>query len=71
MDPEAAKYFAKAIIILTMMASAIGEGMVIKSAFDAIGRNPELLNGLFGRMVIAVALVETTAIYAFLAFLLI
>ncbi len=70
MDPESARYFAKGIVIITMMASAIGEAMVISSAFNAIGRNPQLLNGLFGRMVISVALVETTAIYAFLAFLL-
>ena len=70
MDPESARYFAKAIVILTMIGSAIGEGMVISSAFRAIGRNPKLEETLFSKVILSVVLVESTAIYAFIAFIL-
>lgn len=61
---------AKGIIILAMIGSALGEGMLVKSAFQAIGRNPKLEETLFSKVIIAVALVESTAIYALVAFFL-
>lgn len=68
MDPEVARYFAKAIIILAMVATAPAEASLVRAAFEAIGRNPKLENTLFSKAIIAVALVESTAIYALVAF---
>jgi F0F1-type ATP synthase membrane subunit c/vacuolar-type H+-ATPase subunit K len=70
MSTEVATAFAQALTILTMPAAAIGEAWVISSAFKAMGRNPKLENTLFSKVIIAVALVESTAIYAFVAFFL-
>lgn len=61
---------AKGLMILSMIGSSIGEALVIKSAFNAIGRNPKLEETIFSKVIIAVALVESTAIYAFVAFFL-
>ena len=61
---------AKGLMILSMIGSAIGEGLVVSAAFRAIGRNPKLEETLFGKVIISVALVESTAIYAFVAFFL-
>ncbi|GAB4284116.1 MAG: hypothetical protein Kow0081_1110 [Candidatus Dojkabacteria bacterium] len=66
----AAIAFAKALCILSMTAAAIGESRVITKAFEAIGRNPKLEETLFSKVIISVALVESTAIYAFVAFFL-
>lgn len=68
MDVEAATVFAKAIIILAMLPTAIGEGLLVSSAFKAIGRNPKLEETLFPKVIISIALVESTAIYALVAF---
>jgi len=68
MDPESAKYFAKAMIILSMIATAPAEGYVVAKAFEAMGRNPEISDSLFTKVLIGVALVESTAIYALVAF---
>jgi len=68
MDSETFKLLAKGIAILSMMMVPIGTGLVAKSVFDAIGRNPKLENSLFSKMIIAIALVETVAIFALVAF---
>lgn len=68
MDAESAKLFAKGIAVLSMILVPIGTGLVAKSVFDAIGRNPKLENTLFSKMIIAIALVETVAIFALVAF---
>lgn len=68
MDPEVARYLAKAVIMLTMVVTAPAEASLIRTAFEAIGRNPKLENTLFSKAIIAVALVESTAIYALVAF---
>jgi F-type H+-transporting ATPase subunit c len=68
MDPESAKYIAKGMIILSMLATAIGEAFVAGKAFEAIGRNPKLEDTLFSKVIIAIALCESTAIYALVAF---
>lgn len=68
MDPESAKYFAKAAIILSMLATAPAEAYVVAKAFEAMGRNPEISDSLFTKVLIGVALVESTAIYALVAF---
>lgn len=68
MNPEVAIAFAKALCVLQMMASAIGEALVVRAGFAAIGRNPKLEDTLFTKIVIACAVVESTAIYALVAF---
>jgi F-type H+-transporting ATPase subunit c len=71
MEVEAARYIAKAMIIMTMIATAIGEGYLVGKTMEAIGRNPEVGDSLFTKMIIGLALCESTAIYAFVAFFLI
>jgi F-type H+-transporting ATPase subunit c len=68
---EAARLIAKGMTMTFAMAgSAIGEGYVIGKALEAIGRNPEVSGSIFSKMIIGVALAESTAIYAFVAFFL-
>ena len=64
-------YIAKSIAILGMLTTALGQGYLIGKAFEAIGRNPQIENSLFGKMIVMVAMTETTAIFAFVAFFLI
>lgn len=71
MELEAARMIAKGLTTLSMFGSAIGEGYLIGKALEAMGRNPEASGVLFTRMIIGVALAESTAIYAFVAFFLI
>lgn len=68
MDPEAAKLIAKGMISLTMLATAIGEGYAVGKALEAIGRNPEQQGSIFSKMIIGVAMAESTAIYALVLF---
>lgn len=68
MSPESATAFAKAIIVLSMMANALAQGKALSAAFEAIGRNPKLEETLFPKVIIGLALVESTAIYALVAF---
>jgi F-type H+-transporting ATPase subunit c len=68
MDAESARYIAKGIAIFSMMVTPFAESMVAKAAFDAIGRNPKLEDSLFSKVIIAIALCESTAIYALVAF---
>jgi len=68
---EAARLIAKGMTMTIAMAgSAIGEGYVIGKALEAIGRNPDQSGSIFSKMIIGVALAESTAIYAFVAFFL-
>jgi F-type H+-transporting ATPase subunit c len=71
MDPESARYIAKGMIIMTMITTSIGEGYLVAKTMEAIGRNPEVGDSLFTKMIIGLALCESTAIYAFVAFFLI
>lgn len=68
MNPESATVIAKALIILAMVPTSLAEAGLIKAAFGAIGRNPKLEETLFPKVIISVALVESTAIYALVAF---
>jgi len=71
MEVESARLFAKAIVMTIAMAgSAVAEGYLIGKAFEAMGRNPEIADSLFTKMIIGVAMAESTAIYAFVAFFL-
>jgi F0F1-type ATP synthase membrane subunit c/vacuolar-type H+-ATPase subunit K len=68
---ESTIYIAKAMAILGMLTTALGQGYLIGKGFEAMGRNPQLENSLFGKMIVMVAMTETTAIFAFVAFFLI
>ena len=57
---------AAAIAILGVMPSAIGEGLVCAKAIEGISRNPDALPTIRSSMILACALVETTAIYSLL-----
>ena len=56
---------AAAIAILAVMPSALGEAWVCAKTVDGMSRNPEMYGKLRTNMIVACALVETTAIYAF------
>ena len=66
MDPIAAKAIGAAIAILAVMPSALGEGLVCAKTIEGMSRNPEMFGKLRSNMILACALVETTAIYALL-----
>ncbi len=51
--------------------SAIGEGLIISHAIDAMSRNPEMQSKIQSTMIIGVALDESTAIYALVVAILI
>lgn len=70
MTPEAAIYIAKGMTILAMMGTAIGQGYLVGKTMEAIGRNPDVEGSLFSKMIIGVAMTETTAIFALVAFFL-
>jgi F-type H+-transporting ATPase subunit c len=70
-DVEAMRMLAKGITTIGMLGSGIGEGYLIGKALEAMGRNPSISGMIFTRMIIGVALAESTAIYAFVIFFLI
>ena len=57
---------AAAIAMVSVGCSAIGEGLVCCHTIDGMSRNPEMFSKLRTNMILACALVETTAIYALL-----
>ena len=71
MEQESAKLIAKGLATLSMFRSAIGQGYLVGKALEAMGRNPEASGDIFTKMIVGVALVESTAIYALVAFFLI
>ncbi len=68
---EAARLIGKGLTTLTMGLSGLGEGILIGKALEAMGRNPEMEGSLFTKMLIGVALAESTAIYALVTFFII
>ncbi len=65
---ESARMIAKGLIALSMVGTAIGEGMIIAKALESIGRNPAETDSIFSKMIIGVAMAESTAIYALVMF---
>jgi F-type H+-transporting ATPase subunit c len=70
MEIESARLIAKGMAILAMVGTAIGEGYIVGKTMEAIGRNPDVGDSLFTKMIVGVAMCESTAIYAFVAFFL-
>lgn len=71
MDVESARLIAKGLATVSMFGSGLGEGYLIGKALEAIGRNPDMAGSIFSKMIIGVALTESTAIYALVAFFII
>ena len=65
MEIESAKVIAAAISIgLGAIGPGIGEGIIAARAMEAMGRNPEISNDIFSKMIVAMAVCESTAIYS-------
>jgi len=65
MELEAVKLIAAAVSIgLGAIGSGIGEGIIGGRAMEAMGRNPEAASDLFTKMIVAMAICESTAIYS-------
>lgn len=72
MDAETIKYLAAALAIaLGGLGPAIGQGLIASRAMEAMGRNPSAGQELFIRMIVAMSIVESIAIYAFVISLII
>ena len=70
METEAARYIAKGLVIMSMGGTAIGEGIATAKGLEAMGRNPEVGDMIFPKMIVVMAICESTAIYALVAFFL-
>jgi len=65
MELEAVRLLAAAISIgLGAIGPGIGEGIIGGKAMEAMGRNPEASSDLFSKMIVAMAICESTAIYS-------
>lgn len=72
MDMEAAKYIGAGIAIgLGAIGPALGEGNIAARAMEAIGRNPEANGKIAPLMFVAMAITESTGIYALVVALII
>jgi F-type H+-transporting ATPase subunit c len=72
MEVEAAKYIAAGLAIgLGAIGPGIGEGLAASKALEAIGRNPEASGRITPLMFVAMAITESTAIYALVVTLII
>lgn len=72
MEAEAIKAIAAGIAIgLGAIGPAIGEGIIASKAMEAIGRNPEASGKITPVMFVAMAITESTGIYALVVALII
>jgi F-type H+-transporting ATPase subunit c len=72
MDSEAAKYIGAGIAIgLGAIGPALGEGNIAARTMEAIGRNPEASGKISPLMFVAMAITESTGIYALVVALII
>lgn len=72
MDIEVAKIFAMAAAIaLGALAPAVAMGMIATKGLESIGRNPETENPVRTTMILALAFVESLAIFSLVVALII
>lgn len=72
MDIEVAKMFAAgATVCFGCIAPAIAQGSMVRQTMESIGRNPSIENGVFSKLVIAMAITESLGIYSLVIALLI
>lgn len=63
---QAAALFGAAFVMgVGSIGPAIGQGMIGKAGCEAISRNPEMSSKIRMTMIIAMSIVETSALYAF------
>lgn len=66
-----AAYFGAAIAMgIGTIGPALGQGIVASKAVESMGKYPESLNKIRASMILALAIIETSAIYAFIIALL-
>lgn len=64
---QAAAFIGAAIAMgVGSIGPALGQGMIGKKACEGVGRHPESYSKVRMTMIIAMGLVETSAIYAFI-----
>lgn len=62
---EGLKFLAAGICMgLGAIGPGIGEGIVSARAMEAIGRNPEIADSIFPKMIVSMAICESTGIYS-------
>ncbi len=72
MEKEVAQYFAMAIAMgVGSLGPAIGIGLLVSSALNSIGRNPEAEGKIRTLMILGIAFAEAIAIYALVVALII
>lgn len=72
MSDIAMKALAAAICMgIGSIAPALAEGLVASKAMEAIGRNPQVSDTLSSKMVVAMAICESTGIYSLVVSLII
>lgn len=65
MDPESVKNIAMALVVAVgMLGPALGIGMLVSKALEAIGRNPEASSTVTTTMFIGIVFTEALAIFA-------
>lgn len=72
MELESIKALAAAIAICVgVIGPAIGIGLIVSKAVEAIGRNPEASSKIFTPMVLGASMVEAMAVFSLLVALII
>ncbi len=72
MEVAAVKLLAAGLCMgLGALGPGIGEGMIGSKAMEAMGRNPEVSDKVFSNMIVAMAVCESTGIYALVVSLII
>ncbi len=72
MDVEAARLIASALAIgLGAIGPALGIGLLVSKAMEALGRNPEAQPVISQNMIIGIVFAEAIAIYALVVALII
>lgn len=72
MEAEVVKLIAAgAAVAIGGIAPALAQGLMARQAFESMGRNPSVKDDLFTKMIIAMVLTESIAIYSLVIALLI
>ena len=62
---EGYKYLAAGLCMgLGAIGPALGEGMIAAKAMESMGRNPEVADQMVPRMLVSMAVTESTGIYS-------
>lgn len=65
MDKESIKILTAGFMMaLGAMMPALSMGLIASKTFEAIGRNPSIKDDVFPKLVVAMALVDSLAIYS-------